>query len=675
MLVDQGGRFNSVRTADEYLELAKQDIESLSEEEREALELILQDLKLHGSSPLLNHASQTLYRTPPVTMETFLTDPYFCGELGKGLYDPIRDDLIEVFSGRYQEALLSGSIGAGKSSWAIFAMIRMIYEASCLRNPQEAYGIGRADKIAFPCVAVTEDIAQEVLVNNIKSKLEEIPYFQKEFAPIKQTEASGILFPNNLWIPPGASTERRTLGLNAFGCIIDEGNFFQKRSNSGGVVKDVAESIYQSVKRRMESRFMKKGRLPGMIILISSKKNVNSFTERRLREVVNDPNVFVRERALYEAKPHAFSGEKFRVAIGTEANPSRILEEHEADPENMKVIQVPIEFKDAFEHSIDDSIRDIAGYATVAITPYISRRELIYKAIDETRTHPFSEYIWSHDVSGSFHWDKLCRRRKDGGWEPILNPQAPRFIGLDLSKSQDRTGFVMGHFANYVPVQRLGRDETEMAPKFVVDFCISIQAATRGEIVQSEIRNLIYQLTAHGFFIKCVSSDKYNSIAIQQTLRQQGYQTRNISVDETAGPYDLLKMALYEGRVSYYRYEPLLKELRELQKHWKTGKVDHPDPSEVPGASKDVSDALAQVCLQVHELASRGFADQPIFSSAPVITDDENWILDNAIAVTGTVSSPTQNSPDWRTTAEDRLKSAQPNGDWRSSFQMPFDLG
>lgn len=672
MLVDQGGRFNSVRTTDEYLDLARKDIESLSQEEMEALKLILDDLSQFGVSPLLSKASMDLYRTPPVSMERFLSDPYFCGNIGKSLYDPIRADLIEAFSGRYQEALLSGSIGAGKSSWATFAMIRMLYEASCLKNPQEAYGIGRADKIAFPCVAVTEDVAQEVLVNSIRAKIEQIPYFQKEFAPIKQTESSGILFPNHLWIPPGASTERRTLGLNAFGCIIDEGNFFQKRTSSDGVVKDVAESIYQSIKRRMESRFMMKGRLPGMIILISSKKNVNSFTERRIRDVASDPNVFVRERALYEAKPASnYSGEKFRVAIGTESNPSRVLDDAEPDPEGMKVIQVPIEFKETFERSTDEAIRDISGYATVAITPYISRRELIYQAIDERRSHPFSEYVWSHDVAGQFLWDRLCRPRKDGGFEPLLNPAAPRFVGLDLSKSQDKTGVVVGHMGPYRPVQRIGRDEIEMAPTFIVDFCISIQAATRGEIVQSEIRNLIYQLTAHGFFIKCISADKFQSVAILQTLRQQGYSTRTLSVDETTGPYDLLKLALYEKRLSYYRYEPLLKELRELQKNWRTGKVDHPDPSEVPNASKDVSDALAQVCAQIYEHSARGFVDAPLTINTPVVMDDEHWILDNAIPV----SEPQKGGDDWRSRAEERLKSGQPNSDWRSAFQMPFDLG
>jgi hypothetical protein len=683
-LIDEGGRFKTVRTPDEYLWLAEKDFESLSPDEFEVLQLIVNDIAAYGKSPILEMGSGSLYRTPPVNMETFLSDSYFCSKITKELFPSIRTDLVEVFNGRYEQALIGGSIGAGKSTFARLAMLRMVYEASCLNDPFEAYGVSKSDKIAFPCISVTEEQAHELVFDKIKASLEEIPYFNNEFKPIKSTDVGGILFPNGIWIPPGLSTERRTLGINAFGSIIEEANFFKNNRSPSSMKSanpDMAEAIYKSIIRRMQSRFLVKGRLPGMIIMISSKTSVNAFTERRIKEAAGNPNIFIKESAVYDVAPHRYSGKKFRVAIGSEVKPSRILEDSEQDPEAMKVIDVPIEFKESFENDLDSSIREIAGYATVSVTPYISRRDQIYACIDAGRTHPFEPYVWSHDVPGNFLWDKIAKMKRantnsPGAWEPIHHPNAPRFVSLDLSKSGDATGIAMGCLGPYVSVHRIGK-ETEMVPSYHVDFVLRIEAATRGEIIQSEIRNLIYQLTAHGFFIKVVSADKFQSVATLQSLRAQGYQTKIVSVDESTGPYDLLKLAIYENRISYYRYNPLIKELRELQKNWKNGKVDHPDPSEVQGASKDVSDALAQVCALLHDVSSRMYSEPPLMSD-PIMTDDqgdEQWILEDAIAVSAPESEPMQE--DWRTAAQKRLGESQPSKytDWRQDFQMPFEMG
>lgn len=677
-LIDEGGRFRTTRTPEEYMSLAEKDFESLSPDEFEVLQLIISDIAAYGKSPILEMGSGSLYRSSPVSMETFLSDNYFCGKITKELFPTIREDLIEVFNGRYEEALIGGSIGAGKSTFARFAMLRMIYEASCLHDPFEAYGVSRSDQIAFPCISVTEEQAHELVFDKLKTSIEEIPYFNNEFKALKSTDMGGIVFPNGIWVPPGLSTERRTLGINAFGTVIEEANFFRNVRNTNpnkANSPDLAEAIYKSIKRRMQSRFLVKGRLPGMIIMISSKTSVNAFTERRVKEAAGNPNIFIKESAVYEVAPHRYSGKKFRVAIGSETKPSRILEDNEPDPEAMKVIEVPVEFKESFESDLDSSIREIAGYATVSITPYISRRDKIYENIDPSRVHPFNQYVWSHDVAGAFEWEKIARTNRQGAWEPIHHPHAPRFASLDLSKSGDATGLAVGCLGPYVSVHRIGK-ETEMVPSFHIDFILRIEAATRGEIIQSEIRNLIYQLSAHGFFIKTVSADKFQSVATLQSLRAQGYQTKIVSVDESTGPYDLLKLAIYENRISYYRYTTLIKELRELQKNWKNGKVDHPDPSEVSGASKDVSDALAQVCFLLHEASSRMYSEAPV-TSDPVVSDenDSQWILDDAIAVSSEESQPIQE--DWRTAAQNRLGESQPNQytDWRQNFQMPFETG
>lgn len=681
-IIDQGGRFQSIRTQLELNELLAQDMNSMSEDERALVLQIMSDLQVTGKSPLLDTIGKAVYKRQPVSMETFLTDDYYLGKVGRGLFPPLKNDLIEIFSGRYTEAMIGGSIGAGKTTFATVAFLRMIYEVSCLSNPHEAYGIMPGDKIAFIAVSITEDLAQEIVVDGIQKKMRQSPYFMREFKPVKE-KTTEILFPNDVWIAPGVSSDRGALGMNCFGAIIDESNFFRKsaRIHDGRQNMDHAEEIYLSIKRRMESRFMANGKLPGMIIMISSKKSVNSFSEKRVKEAAGDPNVFVRERAMYEVHPEKrYSGLKFRVAIGNETKMSRILVDGEVDPEAMQVIQVPIEFKEAFEKDIDKAIRDIAGYATVSVTPFITRRDKIGECIDQKRSHPFSEYVWDQTVPLNVKWDQITKKNHEGARVPLLNPSVPRFIHIDFSKGggvgNDPTGISMGHIGGYTVVKNQGVDE--YLPIFNVDFMLRIEPPPSGEVDQAKVRQLIYDFSMNGFYVKKVTCDQFQSLGTLQILKSRGYQTGIVSVDAPGGAYELVKQALYENRTSFYRYEPVIKEFRELIKNWRTGKVDHPETG-----TKDVADSFAGVIFNLHE-ASKHFVqtDQPIRESASVM-DSDDWVLEGGTVVVRAQDDKGERE-NWRREA-DRILSQEsenmennrsdPYSDWRSNFQMPFDAG
>jgi len=669
VIIQQAGRHRSVRTDKELTEIIGQEYESMDAEEKAIFLQIFEDYKATGKSPFVEVASASIYKTRPVSMETFLTDPYYLGDAGKTIFPTLKSDMSEMFSGRYEEANYSGSIGYGKSSLGRFSLLRMVYESSLLWNPQEAYDITSTDKIEFACISVTEDVANEVVFDGVNAIIKQSPYFQEMFKPIKVTNDDGIVFPNNIIIPPGMSTEKSAIGRNILGCVLDEGNFF-KRVKHSVEIKDYAKDIYDSIRRRMKSRFERNGKLPGMIILLSSKKNVNSFTEQRIKQSTDDPKVFVREYSLWDVQPKKrYSQKKFRVAIGTETTMSRILNEKEIEPEGSTVIEVPEDFRQDFEDDIEGSIRDIAGYSTIAITPFIQRRAKIAEAIDPTRQHPFSEYVWQQDVQGVVRWDMLAKQDIHAAWKPLLNPSAPRHVHMDLSKNQDRTGLVIGHIGGWTTVQRVG-GEPEMAPIFVPDFTLAIQAPTNGEIIYSEIRRIIYEFSNHGFFIKCVSADSFQSLAMLQTLRQQGYNTKVVSVD-AHGPYDTLKQAIYENRLRFYKYDPLLTELRTLEKNWKTGKVDHPD-----GGSKDVSDALTGVVTTLAEVAQQYSGTQVTAPPGSKYSeDDEQWVLESAIPVEN--SNKDNNNEAWKDEVEKRNQGSDLNlfPESGRGFQMPFEMG
>jgi len=1013
------------------------------------LDRIVEDLKSNGRSPFLDVASQSIYRTPPVDMHTFLTDNYFLGKFGRSLFEPLKEDLFELFNNKYSEAFIGGSIGAGKTTFGVIAMARMIYEVSCLRNPHEAYGIQPNDKIAFLGISVTKDLARDIVGDKLLSIIKDTPYFQKEFKPLKSLEYE-ILLPNGIWIAPGVSTERSTLGANCFGAIIDESNFFKKKKGQDDTAKDYAEAIYTSIKRRMESRFMVSGKLPGLLLCISSKKTVNSFTEKRIKQSIDDPNVFVRERAVYEVQPQGrYSGHTFKVAIGNDSKLSRVLADGESDPEEMRVIDVPVEFKKAFEDDLDgcltgdteipllngqcvpikdlvgkkefwvyscgldgtlkpglgydarltkknaliyeivldndavvkctdnhefllrsgeykradeltvgdslmplyrtenkggyetykcnkygmklwthravavetklskgcidngyvvhhinedkkdnspdnleimsnkdhviihrsrsikflhsdesrkksakkrsdlikrgeekwvkkfkkrssdqmikynksdhhkkiaskigkkygwgsdnptekqkiarkknidnfiefskknniennpakkqdaknkigkakkkwcsdnpgfmnniaswgghlrwhnkrsikkdgcywcdndsndpnnhkvkeikisgredvydisvekynnflvgpgvfvhNSIRDISGYATAAISPFFARRDKIYESFDN-RTHPFKDLIWVQDAPIVIHWNKLIKTNVYGENAPLLNPQAPRHIHMDLSKNNDLTGICMAHVGGYKRVSRLGQAD-ELLPIYIVDFHLKIEAPTNGEIVQSEIRQLIYRIHANGFFIKKVTCDQYQSVGMLQTLKQRGYQVELVSMDRVTqgkniplnAPYVTLKNAFYENRIRQYRYEPLLTELKGLEKDAKTGKIDHPE-----GNSKDSSDAL---CGAIYTLSrdTRTYMTEDTQQNAQQYLafddDDQSWVCEHNMVAVRT-GHENRDIAGWEEKAErKRLEKEMQNQssieggpyvNWKKNFSMPFVTG
>jgi hypothetical protein len=165
----------------------------------------------------------------------------------------------------------------------------------------------------------------------------------------------------------------------------------------------------------------------------------------------------------------------------------------------------------------------------------------------------------------------------------------------------------------------------------------------------------------------------HNSLGILQTLKELGYNTKQVSVDRVRknSPYDVLKLALYENRISYYRYEPLLKEMRNLEKNWKTGKVDHKKDSQ-----KDCSDALAgsifTLSEDAHTYRSSG-ADSP----SPTRDDEsDSWVVDGI---------PVDSAkPDYQSEAERAIRareaveekgSSDYSKSWKKNFKMPFEVG
>lgn len=646
---ERPGRRWSERTDAEARAILKEELALLTPAQRKLVKVMMEDMAT-GDGSVATVCHEYRWRRTPVPMEQFLTDPYYIGESCQTLYPRLREDLTTLVEGHaYREAIFTGSIGYGKTTSASILMARLIYELSCLRAPQLAYGLSPGSEIVISVLSKSLHLARTVLKSAVDDKLKLSGYFMEHFKPIFSKD--NTQFPENIRMTIGSCQSERVLGMNVIGGCLDEANFMttkgQVMTQAGGKKKtvasyDLAEKVYSSLVRRIKSRFLKaSGDLPGMMVLVSSANTMGSFIDRRLEEAKDDPAIFARDYAAWDVKPSQnFCGDTFDVLIGNSSLRSKIMDDGEAihkdDLEDgCRVIKVPIEYQEDFSRDLENSIRDIAGISTHAISPFIHRTDAVYAAING-REHPFTDEEYTYGTTADFIWDRLSKpskRKLRGGheehvWTPLVNPEIQRHVHIDPSLSGDSTGICMGHIARWVEVVRRSPDGTEhndVAPYIVIDFMLRINPPFGDQIFLPDVRRLVYELQAHGFHLGGFSCDSFQSAETLQQMKARGVRSSVISVDRTTDAYDAVKSAIYEKRFEFYNYRPFLEELKSLEYDRIKGKVDHP----VAG-SKDVADAVAGV---VHGLL-RSAAKQPVYPSARPDRGEQNdmsWVTGGKI--------------------------------------------
>jgi len=566
--------------------------------EKDDLQFLIHVLQQHPGQEMeiLQELMSYTYDHIPVPMREFVESEEYLGMKGQ-VYPRLLDDLEELFdSKKYNEAVLTGGIGWGKSTFAEIALVRMVYEVSCLKNPQKMYGLADGSVIAFVNVSVNLAQARNVVFTGVKNKINNSHYFKTK-VPYDANLKTEIRFPKNIWITPAASNESGVIGLNVFGGVLDEVNFMAIVENSkqaiDGGTYDQATQLHNAMIRRMKSRFLRKGKLPGILLSISSSKYPDDFTERRIKEAIEngEEDVFIRRYSQWATKPaDRYSGRTFQVCLGDALNRPHIIENEEqlkeAKEKNLKIIDVPEEYYRDFKVDIDMAIRDIAGYPTLTIKPFITNREKIYEALARGERelglrHPFSREVTTLQDGGALLVEYM--------WKQDFSK--PHFVHADLALNGDGCGFAIAYIKGYREVVRRNSEGDlykEVAPEIVVPFAIRIVAPPNGEVQIGDVRALIFELLSLGVNIRKVTFDQFQSADSIQQLQRRGIESENLSVDSKLDPYNAFKDALYEDRLYFYNYRPAIEEATRLEKNEKTNKVDHP-----PSGSKDVTDAIA----------------------------------------------------------------------------------
>ena len=606
---DLGALIKTIGLPDESVQSFMAQIDTMNNEEVADFVTIISELSNDGESEMLNGIIGDVYDEAPVDVETFFRNTDYLGRAGADLYPVLLDDLIRLFNGNYTEVTLSGSIGWGKSYLTELIICRILYEVSCLKHPQWAYGLAENSTLFFPNISITETQAKRVIFGGIKEALRVSPYFREQF-PFEMYSTE-MKFPKNILL--GAVAMSGALGMDVFAAAMDELNFMdvvEKSRQARGQKYDQAEVIYASLARRMKSRFMKKGKLPGILVMLSSVNYPNDFTERKKKEAEENPLIFILDYALWEPKPAGtYMDKKFWVSMGTENQPPRVIEDkEEAKTERergVEILEPPLDFLSDFKRDIEGSLKDIAGRSKLLINRFITQTEKIFEKADIDRKHPFTQTETTLVDGGKFIRELLAHQIPGSDsklvWRPLINPYVRRFSHIDLALTGDAAGFCVGHPAGEIQVTRRGEDNellTEIMPIVWIDVMLRIVPPQGAEINFGNIRSLLYELQSMGYLFEKVTLDSYQSSDTIQILNGRGIKAEDLSVDTSMEPYNEVKSALYEDRLNMYWYDIVLNELKYLvvTRSGSTVKVDH-----LLDRSKDVSDCLAGVvynCVQ-----------------------------------------------------------------------------
>ena len=179
--------------------------------------------QLENSTKKLATNNNSPKSTKAVSPKTFVNSPKYLNA-NNALFPVVMGEFIELNSGDYYEAVLTGAIGIGKTTIAIYTLVYQLYKLSLLKNPQKKFGLDPSSEIVFIIQSVSHHLAKNVDYLRVRELIDKSEYF-KNYFPYGSAKTTELNFPNNICIQPVPGTALAALGQNVFGGIIDEMNF------------------------------------------------------------------------------------------------------------------------------------------------------------------------------------------------------------------------------------------------------------------------------------------------------------------------------------------------------------------------------------------------------------------------------------------------------------------
>lgn len=621
------------------IDILSSKIDMLSDEEYSVFLDILKETSADGFSKTYQNLRYEDYEEIPVDIKTFICDKDYLGvstDGGRLIYPYWMNMFEKIFApdSTTLEVILTGAIGIGKSNTAVIGMAYILYKLLCLKNPARYYNLVEGSKIALAIFNIDLQHVEGIGYAKLQGLLKRSPWFIRHGVlrgrtalavtnrvlngdPVTQDQLDDLTYEpgKDISILIGSKVSHFT-GYDVFCAFLDEMNFYEKGRKNQESAETFTSSeimkVYTAIKRRIESRFMIQGVVPGLIFMISSKRAENDALELYAERSKQDKTVYIVDEPQWVVKnlPGIYSGATFKLLVGNKFSKTKLItpgEDLQAYIESgRKILDVPIELKRAFELDADQALTDIAGVALVSGQKFFDANKYI-SYISGTRKNIFL----ADTIMVGLHLNNSITPFINLQRIPTELKHLPIFIHIDTSKNHDRTGIgIVCRTTEYVDIERYQQGEITQVRdyKYVVLGATGISAPPGDEVSYRQIVNLMVYLRSAGLNIARITMDTYQSVFLRQELVQNSFTADVLSLDRTPAAYLAMRTALAEGRIDTIANEILTHEITELIENKQTGKIDHP-----LNGSKDISDGVAGAyysasmtlpnAMSAHELA------------------------------------------------------------------------
>lgn len=540
---------------------------------------------------------------------------------GKSVY-PIWKETLDVMSREDSKYLivLTGAIGTGKTRCAIYGILYTMCRILCLKDPWAHFNLAAGGQMSIVFFNLTKSQSESNSFKLFQSHLVGSPWFREhgivggseinpkvEFPLFKYTFASPFV--------AGFGSQ----GENVIAALMDEVD----SPVASEVQRHKVVQAYENARRRLDSRFVIKGDTLGRFFMVASKQERLSFLNAFIAKYKNDRSVMIVDVPLWRAKPEGtFSTKRFRVCVGDVYNPPCIVETEEqfhlATQKGFTVMEVPVDFYDAFTKDMVGALRDIAGVSVSHVrTTKLFPSESLLTRCYTNETNPSK--VVTIEVGLQDDVDFLEYLDLSALTIPL---HIPRFIHVDYAYSGDGDALGLGMscikgWTHREIESEEGLFKRQKVPCLRTDFVLRIKGRPGDKIPLAKVRKLIIDLkTRKNVNIRKVSYDL--AIATEdtkQTLERAGIVCDTLSMDKDPQLYRGFRVLVEEERWETPFHPYLHFELKHLEDDQEHNKVDHPD--EVPEmevledgsikeivfkGSKDVADGgVGSVCLALRE--------------------------------------------------------------------------
>lgn len=546
-----------------------------------------------------------------VPIEEWINSEYYCGADGvKKLYPFWKDLICDIFRDgkqNYNQIVLTGGIGTGKSTCGLYIVLRKLYELSCYKNVAGLFGLMSNTMTAFLYFSLTKYQAERSGFAQLRSIIDGIPYFKERFQRNKYRNST-LDFPENIRLFYGSSTADM-IGMNVISAIIDEANFFGDSSGSEVDLGSV-EELYNSVLSRTSSRFTSNGVNNSLNLVISSSTFKTSLTSKLYDKSLTDPSIRYARARLWDIKPqgtykneyfYVFAGnDKFDpfiindtvdlcTKLGISLDPSLSLQEaisKLSQEYRLLIDEVPIDFRHIYENNIIQGLQDFSGMSVSSTGKLFSSRSTFESCIDESIKPLFTKSEFTVETNNDESYN--CIQYYLNGID-FPHKECPRYMHIDIGVANDAYGIACCYkYGNKII------DGVEV-PEYFYDFSLRIvpPAPPKRVSIDRCHQFILYMRDVLGLKIGLISFDQFQSEASRQFLSEHGFNVKYQSVDKTDTAYLYFVDCLYKQCVHFSKEfaEDIKKELFDLIWYRQKGKVDHPSDTK-HGGMKDRMDAV-----------------------------------------------------------------------------------